>query len=248
MTTFVLVGGAWIGGWVWRDVTRDLRQRGHDVYPATLTGLGDRVHLGRPETDLETHVTDVINLIDFEDLHDVALVGHSYAGGVIESVADRIGERLSHTIYVDTAPLENGESNVDFVISIGGDPDELQRQVDAEGDGWRYPAVPFADAAMDEQLTGVSDADRQRLAAKSVAQPWRTYTQKVRLNGTGEGPFQRVIVACNEFRELAGSGLPRFAQFAPPAWRIEHLQTGHWPMLSQPAELAATLDRIVSED
>src|SRR5918996_727767 len=78
MSVYVLVGGGWLGGWCWQEVARRLREEGHDVYPATLTGLGERVHLASPEVDLETHITDVVNLIEFEDLHEVVLLGHSY--------------------------------------------------------------------------------------------------------------------------------------------------------------------------
>jgi pimeloyl-ACP methyl ester carboxylesterase len=108
MATIVLVPGAWLGGWVWQGVARDLRQRGHVVYPVTLTGLADRVHLARPDVDLETHITDVINLIEYEDLHDVSLLCHSYSGVVITGVADRIPERLAQVIYLDSAPFVDG--------------------------------------------------------------------------------------------------------------------------------------------
>ena len=102
MTTYVLVGGAW------QRVARRLRDNGHDVYPVTLTGLGERVHLASPEVDLETHITDVVNLIEFEDLHDVVLLGHSYGGLVVTGAADRIPERISQLVYLDTAPLPDG--------------------------------------------------------------------------------------------------------------------------------------------
>jgi hypothetical protein len=77
MSVYVLVGGGWLGGWCWQEVARRLREDGHDVYPVTLTGLGERVHLASPEVDLETHITDVVNLIEFEDLRDVGLLGHT---------------------------------------------------------------------------------------------------------------------------------------------------------------------------
>jgi hypothetical protein len=80
MPVYVLVGGGWLGGWCWQRVARRLREEGHYAYPATLTGLGERVHLASPEVDLESHITDVVNLIEFEDLNDVVLLGHSYAG------------------------------------------------------------------------------------------------------------------------------------------------------------------------
>src|SRR5438034_191891 len=82
-----------------------LRKHGHDVHPVTLTGLGDRVHLARSDVGLETHITDVVNLLDYEDLRDVVLVGHSYAGVVVTGVADRRPERLAAVVYLDTGPL-----------------------------------------------------------------------------------------------------------------------------------------------
>src|SRR3712207_1892066 len=108
MTTYVLVGGGWLGGWCWQKVARRLREEGHDVYPATLTGLGERVHLASPQVDLDTHITDVVNLIEFEDRHEVVLLGHSYASLVVTGVADKIPGRISELVYLDTAPLSDG--------------------------------------------------------------------------------------------------------------------------------------------
>ena len=102
MTTFVLIPGAWIGAWAWQDVAADLRARGHLVYPLSLTGLAERVHLGRPDTNLDTHLDDVVKLLEFEDLRDIVLVGHSYAGCVITGVADRAPDRLAALVYCDT--------------------------------------------------------------------------------------------------------------------------------------------------
>ena len=95
MAAYVLVGGSWLGGWCWQPVARRLRDNGHDAYPVTLTGLGERVHLASPEVDLETHITDVVNLVEFEDLHDIVLLGHSYGGLAVIGVADRIPERIA---------------------------------------------------------------------------------------------------------------------------------------------------------
>jgi pimeloyl-ACP methyl ester carboxylesterase len=114
MATYVLVPGAWLGGWAWHDVAETLRDEGHEVYPVTLTGLGERVHLGRAEVDLETHITDVVNTIVANDLDDVILVGHSYAGTVVGGVADRVPERLERVVFVDTAPLADGMAATDI--------------------------------------------------------------------------------------------------------------------------------------
>ena len=106
MAAYVLVGGGWLGGWCWQRVAPRLREEGQDAYPVTLTGLGERVHLASPQVDLETHITDVLNLIEFEDLHDVVLLGHSYAGIVITGVADRVPDRISSwcTLTPDRSP------------------------------------------------------------------------------------------------------------------------------------------------
>lgn len=119
VATFVLVPDAWLGGWAWRDVTSRPREAGHQVYPVTLTGLGERVHLARPETDLETHITDVINVIRWNDLDDVILAGHSYAGTVVTGVADRIPERIGQLVYLDSAPLANGQAMTDLYPAEG---------------------------------------------------------------------------------------------------------------------------------
>jgi pimeloyl-ACP methyl ester carboxylesterase len=247
MATYVLVGGAWLGGWVWQRVAAALRADGETVYPATLTGLGERVHLARPEVDLETHILDVLNLIEFEDLTSVALVGHSYAAAVVAGVADRIGERLAHLICVDSAPVESGESVFDF-MGLAGEQENLRRQVEEHGDGWRLPPPPFAELPMNPTLAGLSETDRRLLSAKAVAQPFRTYTQRLGLGGEDAGGYRRAIVACDGFRAGVATGLPRFQKFRAPAWRIEHLNTGHWPMLSDPAGLADALRRIATDE
>ncbi|HEY9155769.1 MAG TPA: alpha/beta hydrolase [Opitutaceae bacterium] len=108
--TFVIVHGAWAGGWEHKKLGEALQANGNIVYRATLTGLGERSHLASPNVDLSLHIQDVVNLIEWEDLHDVILVGHSYGGMVITGVADRIPERLKHVIYVDAFLPEDGES------------------------------------------------------------------------------------------------------------------------------------------
>jgi pimeloyl-ACP methyl ester carboxylesterase len=114
MTTYVLVAGAWLGGWSWRPVTDELRRHGHDVHPVTLTGLGDRAHLATPEVDLDTYLADVVDLVESEDLHDLVLVGHSYAGHVVTGVADRIPERVSLLAYLDAGPSPDGAAFLDL--------------------------------------------------------------------------------------------------------------------------------------
>ena len=122
--TFVLVHGATAGGWEWKSTGKFLTDDGHTVYRATLTGLGEREHLNNADIDLQTHINDVVNLILFEDLHDVVLTGHSYGGMVITGVMDRIPERIRHVVFLDAAVPDDGMSLWDL---FGGPPQDPER-------------------------------------------------------------------------------------------------------------------------
>src|SRR3712207_4441059 len=164
----VLVAGACLGGWAWRDVASGLRVRGHAVYPATLTGLGERVHLARPEPDVETHIADVVNLLDFEDLDDAVLVGHSYAGVVVTGVADRRPERLGALVYLDTSPLPDGVAIADLLPPEGRE--RQQRDVDDGGEGWRWPVPdrPTLESGIYGSTAGLSDKHFAALAERGT--------------------------------------------------------------------------------
>jgi pimeloyl-ACP methyl ester carboxylesterase len=242
VATYLLISGAWLGGWAWKDVAARLRAQRHDVYPITLTGLGERAHLAQPDVDLETHISDVINTVTWNDLQDVILLGHSYSGIVITGVADRIPERLSQLVYVDSAPFADGQAFVD--ISPPEARAALQQTVDQDGEGWRYPFPGFEALGKEASLEGLGEADRSLMAEKAVAQPWLSYTQPLRLRSDGNGNYQRVVIACNDFRGLIAAGIPQIVAITKPPWRVLELQTGHWPMLSAPAELAEMLDQL----
>ena len=179
MSAYVLIGGAWLGGWCWQPVARGLRDHRHDAYPVTLTGLGERKQLARPEIDLETHITDVVNLIEFEDLRDVMLLGHSYAGLVITGAADRIPDRISRLVYLDTAPLPDGTALIDTFPSEARQ--HIERQVAELGDGWRFPMPPREELENMASLEGLDDDQLRLLRSRAVAQPFGTYTQPLRL-------------------------------------------------------------------
>jgi pimeloyl-ACP methyl ester carboxylesterase len=125
MNTFVLVHGATAGGWEWKSTGKFLTDDGHTVYRATLTGLGERMHLNGTDVDLQMHINDVVNLILFEDLHDVVLTGHSYGGMVITGVIDRIPERIRHVVYLDAAVPDDGMSIWD--LFGGNGPQDPER-------------------------------------------------------------------------------------------------------------------------
>jgi pimeloyl-ACP methyl ester carboxylesterase len=209
----------------------------------SLTGLGDRVHLARPEIDLETHITDVVNAILANDLDEVILAGHSYAGIVITGVADRVPERLSQLVYVDSAPLASGMAMLDLF------PPEaqagLQQTVDEFGDGWLLPFPGFAALADGASIAGISEEQKLLVEAHAEPQPWRTYTQPLTLSGRGDAsaaqPYQQVIIACDDMRSMVAAGVPEIMPYTNPPWRYIELETGHWPMFSAPDALAEVL-------
>jgi pimeloyl-ACP methyl ester carboxylesterase len=233
MTTYVLVPGFWLGAWAWRPVTEILRERGHTVYPVSLTGMA------RPETNLETHIDDVAQLLISEDLHDVVLVGHSYAGLVITGVADRLPDRISQLVYVDTGPLPDGMSQNDFTP-----PEQQAANADLvanSGDGWLLPPPPWAALAAD--VPDVDDAAIEALTSCSVPQPWATATTPARLTGAWE-KLPRFGILCSFTTEQVhalAAGVPAFRHMVGDNWRYAELPTWHWPMFSRPAELAEIL-------
>src|ERR671916_3458897 len=204
MASYVLVPGAWLGGGAWQDVAARLRSRGHDVYPITLTGLGERVHLARPEADLETHITDVVNTVEWNDLEDVILAGHSYAGIVVTGVADRIPDRIEQLVYVDSAPFADGMAMTDLYP-----PDALaalQQTVDQAGDGWRWPFPGFEKLAEDASVAGLGEREQAAITARATPQPWATYTQPLRLEHAAAA-YRQVLIACDEMRGLVAAGV-----------------------------------------
>ncbi len=178
MTTFVLVHGAWHGSWCWKRVRKALQSAGHDVFTPTLTGVADRSHLASPKVDLETHVADVANLIRWEELDDIVLCGHSYAGCVITGVADRLPERLRALVYLDAFIIENGQSLHDTLP-----PRARAAQVEGankDGDGWRVPPIPA-------EFFKVNVADRAWVDAQCTPQSLATFAQPLSLRNRLSG-------------------------------------------------------------
>jgi pimeloyl-ACP methyl ester carboxylesterase len=244
MAVYVLVGGGWLSGWCWQRVARRLREEGHDAYPATLTGLGDRVHLASPEVNLETHITDVVNLIEFEDLHSVVLLGHSYAGLVVTGVADRVPERISLLVYLDTGPIPNGTALIETFPTEARR--HIERQVEVLGDGWRFPVPPREELATFGSLEGLDDTRLDLMRSRAVdQQPFGTFTQPLVLENPAPEALPKVGILCSfsleEVRAIIDSGNPVFRELSRPNWRFVELPTGHYPMFSRPDDLATVL-------
>jgi pimeloyl-ACP methyl ester carboxylesterase len=247
MANFVLVPGFWLGAWAWKDVTKLLREKGHEVFPVSLTGLGERVHLGSAETNLDTHVADVVNLIEYNELEDVYLTGHSYAGTVITKVADMIPEKIAKLIYVDTAPLPDGAALIDFYS-----PEQLakfERSINENGDGWKLPLPSWEDLDEGKNLLGLTAADKELIEKLAAPQPFNAARQKVSLNNPRRKDLPKLAVWCEDssadVREMLKEDLPLFSELKDENFEFADLPTGHYPMFTRPAKFTDLLHRSV---
>lgn len=243
MATFVLVPGMWLGGWAWKEVTGDLHRRGHTVYPVTLTGLGERSHLGGPQVNLDTQITDVTNLIKYEDLQDVLLVGHSFAANVIAGVAEQMPERIARLIYVDTWPFPDGAAHLDSYPPAARQATE--RMVAEQGEGWRLPMPAWEELNQGNELRGLGEKERQFMRRWATDQPFGTVTQPVRLKNPARDDVPKTVIWCSmtpaEVQELVIAYPEMGSELTKPGWQVLELPTGHWPMFSKPGELADML-------
>jgi pimeloyl-ACP methyl ester carboxylesterase len=229
MATFVLVHGAWHGGWCWKRVRKALQAEGHDVFTPTLTGVADRSHLASPQVDLETHIADVVNLLRWEELEDVVLCGHSYAGCVITGVADRMPERIRALVYLDAFVLEDDQGLHDTLPPV-----VRERQLDGArrgGNGWSVPPIPA-------EVFNVNAADRAWVDAQCTQQPLGTFQQRLRLKGTFPATKVTYVLATG----YDDSPFPPFHALAKKkGWSTVSLACGHDVMLDRPDDLVGIL-------
>lgn len=235
--TFVLVHGAWHGGWSWKKLRPLLEREGHQVFTPTLTGLGERRHLMTRETGLQTHINDVVNLLQFEDLRDVVLVGHSYAGMVITGVAASEPQRIRRLVFLDAFLPDDGKSLNDYVPSM---VPGYERSVAASGDGWR---LPFTDALSLEALGITDPGDVDWMAPRMGDQPYRTFVETVSAPEMALAALDRVyILSSRRPHYLAAVERARTRGFSI----VEVPGAGHDVMVTQPAELAKALLRLAA--
>ena len=229
MTTFVLVHGAWSGGWKWRLVAPMLRRAGHEVFTPTLTGLGERGHLAAASIDLDLQVQDVVALLEMEDLSDVVLVGHSYGGMVVTGVAERAPERIRRIVYLDAFVPEDGRCALDYVV-----PERAARfREEGERTGFVSPPPP--------SLWGVTRPDDVAFSRqRELRHPYRCFTQGARRMNSSAAALPKTFIHCTS--PATGT----FDQFAAkyrsdPRWRFHELKTGHDSMILVPGQLTALL-------
>ena len=236
MSSYLLVHGAWHGGWCWRRLTPLLRAAGHDVYTPTLTGLGERAHLRSPRVGLDTHAQDVVGVLEYEDLRDVILVGHSYGGMVITAVAELAPERLAHLVYLDAFLPRDGECLLDFLPPAARE--ETLARAQAEGEGWYLPPQ------RSEHPYGITDpADIAWVRRKFTAHPLKTMQQPVHCANPEAAALPRTYINCTVTHYF-----PRFAERArsTPGWRYEELAAVHDAMITAPPALANLLIQVTA--
>lgn len=230
MSTFVLVHGAWHGSWCWKRVRAALQNLGHEVFTPTLSGVGERSHLLSRNVNLETHIQDVVNLVQWEELNGVVLCGHSYGGAVISGAADRVPERIAALVYLDAFVLNHGQSVHDVLP-----PAQRQMQlegVEKLGEGWKVPPIPA-------EVFNVNSQDAAWVNRQCTMQPLATFQQPLSL--TGKIDQIRNVT----FIQAAGFGGGPFAPFYQSSqargWKTHQVACGHDVMLDRPDELTQLL-------
>ena len=240
MATFVLVHPAWFGGWCWKKVSPLLRAQGHAVHTPTLSGLGERVHLARPEIGLDTHVDDVVNLLVYEDLHEVVLVSNSSGGMVITGAADRAPERIARLVYLDAFVPEDGQSLLDII------PPErraaMERLVASEGGGWLLPrfAPPPWETFVRESWRITGEADLRWVLPRLVPTPFGHFRDPVRHRNPRAETVPRTYIRCLDW---PNASFDRYAEAArrSPAWTWRGLSASHLPYVTEPGEMTELL-------
>jgi pimeloyl-ACP methyl ester carboxylesterase len=227
--TFVLVHGAWHGGWCWQRVADRLRSGGHKVFTPTLTGLGERSHLLRAGIDVGTHVTDIVNVMKWEGLSDVVLCGHSYGGFVISGVAEQMAPAIRSIVFLDAFVPNNGESVQDLT---GPAVQELARATLQRGDLTMPPRAAEA--------FGVNEKDRAWVDRLCVGQPIGTFTEKVVVTGARERIARKAYIRAASYAN-PGFDKALAAVKADPSWRTYAVPCGHDVMVDMPDRFSEIL-------
>jgi pimeloyl-ACP methyl ester carboxylesterase len=235
--TFVLVPGAWLGAWAWRRVVPLLERAGSAAYPLTLTGMGDRVHLATSQVGIETAIQDVVNAIVYEGLDDVVLVGHSFAGKVVAAVADRIPERIGTLLFLDAIrPAKVRTPQGGIADWPQKDREDLLEEVKRRGDGWKFL---ISDEMMNTIGYDIVGKDRDWFLSKTTPWPLGMVQDPVTLSEKYD-VVRKAYVFCTR----GGDNVEEIMkEKLDGEYRV--LESGHWPMITKPAELVQAMLELV---
>jgi len=236
VTVFVVAHGAWSAAWAWKKMRPLLRAAGHELWTPTYTGLGERAHLASPAIDLDTHIADVIGVLEMEHLRDVVLIAHSYGGMVATGVADRARERIAQLVYLDAFVPHNGQSLFDLQPAEARA--RMQELARSDGEGWRLPPTQMPADTLDADVAWASGRRRP--------QPIKTFVQPLRLAGQGAPP-PRSYIYCQ--RSAPADVFRQFAERAQheSGWRDFEIDASHNPHITAPHALLELLTQIVSD-
>lgn len=225
LTDFVLIPGAWLGAWAWKTTVPHIEKRGHAAYPVTLTGMGEKVHLASKDVGMETGIQDVLNIIKYNDLDNFVLVGHSFAGKVAAAVADRVPSKVRSLLYLDAfrpEKVKTPQGSFDPTKEFGPLPPGAN-------------GVPLTESIIDTIGKDVQGANRSLLLSKATPWPVKYGSDPITLSGNIDKVKCEYI-----FCTLSGDPVEEIVAGKWGALEGPHklIETGHWPMITKPAELA----------
>lgn len=237
--TFVLVHGTWHGGWVWRDVRHLLRAQGHHVFTPTCTGCGEREHLSGPDVGLNTHIDDIANVIEFEELDDIVLVGHSFSGITITGVADRMRDKIRRLVFFDAVvPRDGRMSGLRKDPTTGQLPDWWLERAKKFRDG--YKMVMWDEYPVDMLLPATMTEHVDRLKRLITSHPARQWTDELELRNGGWQGLRRAFIHCvgQEYRKTSEKMV---GPARAPGWDFVEIDTPRNAMMTHPSLVAQTL-------
>jgi pimeloyl-ACP methyl ester carboxylesterase len=227
--TFVLVHGAWHGGWCWRRVSDLLEKKGHKAFTPTMTGLGERSHLLDPNVNLATHVTDIVNVIKWEGLKDIVLVGHSYGGLVISGVADQMPDSIGSIVFLDAFVPENGDS----LATKASQPVRAAIAALVEKGDTAMKPLPAA-------VFRVNEKDRAWVDGKCTPHPVATFTDKITVAGMRDRIAKKAYIRAKGYPSVPFDGAQEKLK-ATAGWRVYEMPCGHDAMVDMPDRLTEIL-------
>jgi pimeloyl-ACP methyl ester carboxylesterase len=231
--TFVLVHGAWHGGWCWRRVADRLTAQGQKVFTPTMTGVGERVHLSSRSVNLETQIMDIVNVIKWENLDEIVLIGHSYGGCVITGVAEQMAPTISSIVYLDAFMPENGQSLADTLPPSMADTANAYRKQAEDG----VPTPPIPAAAFN-----VNPKNRVWVDGKCTPHPASCFVQKLTLTGARDRIAKKTFILATGWDSPFKFLHDKFK--ANPAWQTYEVACGHDVMVDKPERLTEILLKV----
>lgn len=234
--TFILVHGAWHGGWCWRKVKDYLLERGHRVFTPTLTGLGEKSHLRNPDINLDTHIQDLENLIKWEELEKFVLVGHSYGGVIISAICDNNKDKVSHAIFLDAIVPNDGDT-----IITGGTKKDVELRFGPLTDGYLIPPRDPTNFGIPINMKNEIEWVKRLVTPHLVG----TWIQPIRLKNGGSKNIPRTYIFCADREKITPKQKEKLDAYKKdPSWNYRELTCGHDAMVIMPEETGNLFENI----